>query len=94
MRRDTVHTHRASVPRPAHGAAADGKGDQLLAPMASAVFGAADTTRSFADAFAEVHADCVRLAWHLTSSREDAEDIAADVLATTWERYEIGRAHV
>jgi RNA polymerase sigma-70 factor (sigma-E family) len=46
---------------------------------------------SFADAFAEVHADCVRLAWHLTSSREDAEDIAADVLAATWTRYERGK---
>ncbi len=46
---------------------------------------------SFADAFAEVHADCVRLAWHLTSSREDAEDIAADVLAATWKRYERGK---
>ena len=45
---------------------------------------------SFADMFAEVHADCVRLAWHLTSNREDAEDIAADVLAATWERFDRG----
>ena len=50
-----------------------------------------DTSRSFAEAFAEVHADCVRLAWHLTSNRDDAEDIAADVLAATWERYERGK---
>jgi RNA polymerase sigma-70 factor (sigma-E family) len=45
---------------------------------------------SFADTFAEVRADCVRLAWHLTSDRYDAEDIAADVLAAAWERYERG----
>jgi RNA polymerase sigma-70 factor (sigma-E family) len=45
----------------------------------------------FAEAFAALHADCVRLAWHLTSSREDAEDIAADVLAAAWERYERGK---
>ena len=59
--------------------------------MVAAAVRAATTSRSFADAFAEVHADCVRLAWHLTSSREDAEDIAADVLAATWERYERGK---
>ena len=58
--------------------------------MLAAAVQAAET-RSFADAFAEVHADCVRLAWHLTSNREDAEDIAADVLAATWERYERGK---
>jgi RNA polymerase sigma-70 factor (sigma-E family) len=57
----------------------------------AAAMRAAATGRSFATAFAEVHADCVRLAWHLTSSREDAEDIAADVLAATWERYERGK---
>jgi RNA polymerase sigma-70 factor (sigma-E family) len=45
---------------------------------------------SFANMFAEVHADCVRLAWHLTSDRDDAEDIAADVLAAAWEHYERG----
>lgn len=59
--------------------------------MVAAAVGAAETSMSFADAFAEVHADCVRLAWHLTSSREDAEDIAADVLAATWTRYERGK---
>jgi RNA polymerase sigma-70 factor (sigma-E family) len=45
---------------------------------------------SFASTFAEIHADCVRLAWHLTSDRDDAEDIAADVLAAAWEHYERG----
>jgi RNA polymerase sigma-70 factor (sigma-E family) len=59
--------------------------------MVAAAVRAAETSMSFADAFAEVHADCVRLAWHLTSSREDAEDIAADVLAATWTRYERGK---
>lgn len=59
--------------------------------MVAAAVRAATTSMAFADAFAEVHADCVRLAWHLTSSREDAEDIAADVLAATWERYERGK---
>jgi RNA polymerase sigma-70 factor (sigma-E family) len=51
---------------------------------------AIDAGRSFAETFAEIHADCVRLAWHLTSDRDDAEDIAADVLAAAWEHYERG----
>lgn len=59
--------------------------------MVSAMLGGADTAGSFAAVFAEVHGDCVRLAWHLTSSRDDAEDIAADVLAAAWQRYERGR---
>jgi RNA polymerase sigma-70 factor (sigma-E family) len=59
--------------------------------MVSAALGEAETAASFAAVFAEVHADCVRLAWHLTSSHEDAEDIAADVLATAWQRYEGGK---
>lgn len=63
----------------------------MATPIVSAAFGATDTATSFADVFADVHADCVRLAWHLTSSRDDAEDIAADVLATAWERYERGK---
>jgi RNA polymerase sigma-70 factor (sigma-E family) len=45
---------------------------------------------SFAATFAAVHTDCVRLAWHLTSDRDEAEDIAADVLAAAWEHYERG----
>jgi RNA polymerase sigma-70 factor (sigma-E family) len=56
----------------------------------AAVLSAAGAAPSFADTFAEVHADCVRLAWHLTSDRDDAEDIAADALAAAWERYERG----
>ena len=48
------------------------------------------TARPFTDVVDELHADCVRLAWSLTSNRTDAEDIAADVLAAAWPRYERG----
>lgn len=50
----------------------------------------ADRALPFAEVFAHLHADCVRLAWHLTSDRDDAEDIAADALAAVWPRYERG----
>lgn len=45
---------------------------------------------AFAAAFDDVYTDCVRLAWHLTGNRDDAEDIAADVLASAWRRVERG----
>jgi RNA polymerase sigma-70 factor (sigma-E family) len=87
----SVDARHAPVPRLARGSGNDRKGDQLLStPIVSAALGGGDAAASFADAFAQVHADCVRLAWYLTSSRDDAEDIAADVLATAWVRYERG----
>lgn len=63
----------------------------MAIPIVSATPGPANTAPSFAESFAEVRVECVRLAWHLTANREDAEDIAADVLATAWERYEAGK---
>jgi RNA polymerase sigma-70 factor (sigma-E family) len=86
-----LRAQRRRIDRRERNATGDRKGDRLLTSPLLATLGGADTAASFADAFAEVHADCVRLAWHLTSSRDDAEDIAADVLATAWEQYERGR---
>lgn len=45
---------------------------------------------AFTDAYAELRAECVRIAWHLTSDQADAEDIAADVLAAAWQRHRAG----
>jgi RNA polymerase sigma-70 factor (sigma-E family) len=79
--------------RAAHGSvrtAGTREGGDRAATCDAAVLSVVGAAPSFADTFAEVHADCVRLAWHLTSDRDDAEDIAADVLAAAWERYERG----
>jgi RNA polymerase sigma-70 factor (sigma-E family) len=66
------------------------RSDNRAAGVKRLVLGAVGAAPSFEDTFAEVHGQCVRLAWHLTSDRDDAEDIAADVLAAAWERHERG----